>query len=161
WDSDRLSAARSLTDSERRTLRGLFTDQSKELQANDGRDGCGECFDGSAVVGVEDTPGFDVGDGSLDHVPNLVDLSVEFLLPVQKLTASRFLDRRDHVVTDVALIADPVSRVKGGEHVRFTQAIGVMPTAVDGIGNPGQASGKGTGDLNIQAGGLVLTGVQL
>jgi hypothetical protein len=41
---------------------------------------------------VHDPPGLEVGDDLLDDVANLVNLLVEFLLPVQERTVDGFLD---------------------------------------------------------------------
>jgi hypothetical protein len=48
----------------------------------------------STVVGMQDSPGPEVGDDLPDSVSNLVDLPVKFLLPLEKLAACRLLDRR-------------------------------------------------------------------
>ena len=42
-------------------------------------DGLLECFQGSPVGCVEDSPGFDVGDGALDDLADLVDAPVLLL----------------------------------------------------------------------------------
>jgi hypothetical protein len=43
----------------------------------------------------------------------------------------------------------------------FVQAVAVVPAAVNGVGNPGEFPGKGAGDLDVHAGGLVLARAQL
>ena len=110
---------------------------------------------------MHDPPGLEVGDRLLDDVANLVDLLVEFFLPVQKLAMGGFPDGREHVVADVSLIADPVAGIKCQKDPGFTQAIGVVPASVDRVRDPCEPSGKGAGDLHIHACGLVLAGVQL
>jgi hypothetical protein len=47
----------------------------------------------------------------LDHVPDLVDLRIDLLLPVQQLTSRWLLEGRYHPVSDEPLVADPVAMV--------------------------------------------------
>src|SRR6266536_4000804 len=63
------------------------------------------------VVGVHDNPA------------DLVDLRVEFLLPVQQVPVSGLLDGGDHVVADVPLVTHPVPRIHGQEHTGLLQAV--------------------------------------
>ena len=44
-------------------------------------------------------------DDLLDNPSDLVDLGVEFLLPVQQIAMEWFLDGCDHIITGVALVA--------------------------------------------------------
>jgi len=86
-------------------LEGYSEPGSVELEGDDCGDGGGECVEGSAVVGVQDSPGLEVGDGAFDPVADLVDRGVELLLPVEELTAGSFADWCDHFQADVALVA--------------------------------------------------------
>jgi hypothetical protein len=45
---------------------------------------------------VHDAPRLEVRDDPLDPGPDLADLLIEFLLPIEKLTELRFPDRGDH-----------------------------------------------------------------
>ena len=40
---------------------------------------CSECVQGATVVGVEDSPGLDVGDGLLDDLADPTDALIGFL----------------------------------------------------------------------------------
>jgi hypothetical protein len=61
------------------------------VQGDDGADGFLEGFQGPSVVGVQDSPCLEVGDGLLDDVPNFVDLGVEFFLPFEERSVVGFL----------------------------------------------------------------------
>ena len=56
---------------------------------------------------MQDPPGLEVRDDLLDHVADLVDLGVEFFLPVEQCPVGGLSDRGEHAVADVALVADP------------------------------------------------------
>jgi hypothetical protein len=73
---------------------------------------------------------------------------------------SGFFDGGEHVVADIPLVTHPVPGATG-QDAGFFQAVGVMTTAVDRVGDPREASGESAGDLHIHASGLVLAGVQL
>jgi hypothetical protein len=104
---------------------------------------------------VQDSPGLEVGDDLLDYPSNLVNLGVEFLLPVQQVAMWWFLDWRDHIVADVAFVAYPVSGIHTGEHGCLGQAVVVVPAAVDGVGNPCQSPAEGSCDLDVHAGSFM------
>jgi hypothetical protein len=110
---------------------------------------------------VHDSPGFKVGDDLLDQVANLIDLGVEFLLPVQEITVDVLSDGSDHVVADVSFVSDPVARIERQKNTGFTETIRVMSTSIDGIGDPCKRSSQGAGELYFHAGGPVFTGIQL
>src|ERR1017187_8985553 len=110
---------------------------------------------------MHDPPGLEISYRLLDDVANLVDLPVEFLLPVQKLAMGGFPDRRDHVVSDVSFIADPVAGVNRQQDFGFAQAIRVVVVSINRVRNPCQSAAECAGDLNVHACGLVLAGVQL
>ena len=59
-----------------------------------------------AVVGVQDAPGLDMGDGALDRRAEAGDPGIEFLLPVQQFPACRFLIRGEVIGALVAFIRD-------------------------------------------------------
>ena len=61
---------------------------------------------------MHDPPGLEVRDDLFDDVADLVDLLIELLLPIQELAALGLLEGRDHVITDISLIAQPVARVE-------------------------------------------------
>ena len=62
---------------------------------------------------MHDAPRLEICDDLFDDPADLVDLGVELLLSVQESAMSGFLDRCEHVVADVSLVADPVVRVHG------------------------------------------------
>ena len=109
---------------------------------------------------MHDSPGLEVRDDLFDDVTDFVDLLVELFLPVQQVSVSGFSDGGEHVVADIPLVAHPVLGLTG-QDARFIQAVGVMATAGDRVGDPREASGESAGDLHIHASGLVLAGVQL
>ena len=59
------------------------------------------------VIGVENTPGFEMSDRALDWGTQPIHLGIEFLLPVKQFPALRLLKRGDKARTLVALVADP------------------------------------------------------
>src|SRR6266536_1519709 len=125
-DEDRLSPAACPTracdwtadaDAERHDKNEGYSGHSVEMQADYSGDSCFECSDGAPVIGVHDPPGLEVRDYLLDHPADLIDLRVEFLLPVQQLAARGLLEGRDHPVPDEALVAGPVKRVSVQENL--------------------------------------------
>src|SRR4051794_22698960 len=118
-----------------------------------------EGFEGSPVVGVQDSPGLQVGDNLLDNPPDFVDLAVVFLLPRRRLPVRRLLVRCQHAVTDVPVVADPVSRLERDQDTGVIQGNGVVARSVDGIRHPCPGAVQGAGDRNAQTGRLVPTGV--
>jgi hypothetical protein len=91
---------------------------------------------------VEDSPGLDVGDGLFDDVADCVDVGVEGFLPVEEFSMGRFLDRCEHAVSHVSLVADPVGRVEG-----FAYREGVVAGSVERVGDPRQGAVQLAGDL--------------
>ena len=55
------------------------------------------CAERSPVIGVENTPGFEMSDRTLDRRAQPVYLDIEFLLPVKQLPALRLLKRGNEV----------------------------------------------------------------
>src|SRR5947209_20281611 len=78
-----------------------------ELEADDGADGVCEGCEWPAVVGVEDSPGFQVRDRLFDSPADFVDGGVELLFPVEEFAVRWFPDGRDHVEPRVAFAACP------------------------------------------------------
>src|SRR5262249_60661935 len=81
-------------------------------------------------------------------------------LPVRQFTACRFPEGRDHVVSDVSLVSDPVLRVHHQQYPGFFLAVVVVTASVDRIGDPGELAVNRAGDLDVHPGGLVLSRVQ-
>src|SRR5665811_538787 len=76
-----------------------------ELKGDDRGDGLSECLQGSAVVGVENPPGLEIGDAAFDLVANRVDLGVEGLLGFVKFPTGWFAGGCDHSQADVPFVA--------------------------------------------------------
>ena len=94
---------------------------------------------------MQNSPCFDVGDGSLDLVADLVDGFVVGLVVRVKRQAWWFSLGGDHAQSDVSLVADmawwyPVGQVGGGyvEQAAAAQGLGVVRASVLGVGDPGQ-----------------------
>ena len=109
---------------------------------------------------MHDSPGLEVRDDLFDDVADLVDLFVELFFPVQQVTVGGFFDGGEHVVADIPLVAHPVVGLTG-QDAGFIQAVGVMATAGDRVGDPREVSGERARNLNVEARRLVLAGVQL
>lgn len=90
----------------------------------------------------------------------LLTSALNILLPVKQLTVGWLLERRGHLVADIALIADPVLRVECQQRAGFTQAVIIVTGSVDGIGNPGELTVNRARELDVHSGGLVLSGVE-
>jgi len=108
---------------------------------------------------VHDPPGLEVRDDLFDDVADLVDLLVEFFLPIQEFASLGLLEGRDHVVAGISFIAEPVTRVERKEDSGFAEAMIIVAASGDRVGDPCQASGNGAGDLHIHSRGLMLPGV--
>ena len=67
-----------------------------------------ECFERAPIICVQDPLRLEVGDRLLDDIPDLVNLGVELLLPVEEVTIDGLLDWREHAIADVAFVAHPV-----------------------------------------------------
>jgi len=110
---------------------------------------------------VHDPPGLEIGDYLLNDIADLVDLFVEFFLPIQEVAAGGLLDGGDHVVADVSFVTYPVAGIKRAKRPGFTEAVRVMSASVNRVGNPREPSAECARDLRVHAGRLVLAGVQL
>lgn len=108
-----------------------------------------------------DAPGLEVRYGSLDDVADFVDGGVELLFPVEEFAVGGFLDWGDHPASLVSFVACPVGGVEGIEDAGGVEAVDVVMAPGDGIGDPGQGSVRGGGDLDVEAGGLVFAAVQV
>ena len=94
---------------------------------------------------MQDSPGLDVGDGSLDLVADLVDgFVVGPVVRVERQVRGISLGG-DHSQPDVPLVTDmawwcPVWEVSGGyvEQAAAAQGLGVVRASVLGVGDPGQ-----------------------
>jgi hypothetical protein len=142
---------------------GLFRGNSHErveLQPDNCGDCCVERAQRSPVVGVENSPGFQVGDDAFDHSAGLIDGRVERLLPVKEFDALDLLDGRDHAASDIALVAGPGVGRQPAKGPGLVQAVHVMASAGDRIGDPHELTFEGAHDLNVHAGRLVLPRVQ-
>src|SRR5271165_3325186 len=94
-------------------LRSLFKIEFKEIQSYSGPVGRHVCAEWPPVIGVENTPGFEMSDRALDWSTQPIHLGIEFLLPVKQFPALRLLKRGDEARALVALVADPA---EGGRH---------------------------------------------
>ena len=96
-----------------RTVSGGFEAYSWgvcEYESEDCGDGFREGFQWSSVAGVQDSPGLDVRDDSLDRVADLVDCPVTGLVVGMERQVRRFSLRGDHAQPDVALVFDMLRR---------------------------------------------------
>jgi hypothetical protein len=82
-----------------------YSRHSVEVQPDNGRDSGVKGIERAAVVGVRNPPGLEMRNDLLDHVSNLVYLSIEFFLSVQKIPVLRLPDGRDHPLAYVSFVA--------------------------------------------------------
>ena len=68
---------------------------------------------GVPVVGVEDFPGLDVGDGPLDDLADPVDALVGLLRGLAQFAVGWLLMGRDHSLSDIVLVGDPPGLLDG------------------------------------------------
>ena len=90
----------------RRKLGSLFKIQFKEVQSYSRPIGHDVCAERSPVIGMKNTPGFEMSNRALDWGAQLVYLDVEFLLPIKQLPALRLLKRGNEVRALIALVAN-------------------------------------------------------
>src|ERR1700750_112007 len=83
------------------------TIQFKEVQSYSRPIGHDVCAERPPVIGMKNTPGFEMSNRALDRGAQLVYLDVEFLLPIKQLSALRFLKRGNEVRALVTFVADP------------------------------------------------------
>src|SRR5664279_2014819 len=123
-----------------------------------------ECFSGSAVVGMQDSPGLDVGDNAFDGRAESVDDRVIGLAVVAEFGAWRFLGRADDLASLVALVADGVAVADAREGrcaVELPECFGIVGLAGQRRRQVHQLPAKVGDYLDVVPGGLVFPGVQL
>ena len=79
----------------------------KEVQSYSRPIGRGVRTERPPVIGVENTPGFEMSDCALNWGAQPIYLGIEFLLPVKQFPALRLLKRGDEARALIALVADP------------------------------------------------------
>nr|WP_249028149.1 hypothetical protein [Rathayibacter tritici] len=80
----------------------------EKVECDDRGDCLGDGGEGSSVIGVEDAPVLDVGDGSFDVVVDRVHVFIEVVFPFEGVAVGILSDGGEHSQTDVARVADPV-----------------------------------------------------
>ena len=130
-----------------------------ELQSDDG---CG-CFWGgvveSAVIGVEDAPGLELGVGSFDGRADRADLPVVFFVALSVVfLVWEFPDRGDDAgLADESFVPDQTD-VGQLQDVRFAQRGDVVGRSREGVGDPDDVAEEVGQDVEVAPGGLVLAG---
>ena len=114
----------------------------------------------SSVVREENSPRFEVGDGPFDDVSDLVDLLVEFSLPVKEVAIGWFLDGRDHAKADVSFVANEVSWQNVIEDPNLAQCFRIVSLACHGVGDVPPPPVQVGDDLNVESGRVVLARVE-
>jgi hypothetical protein len=79
----------------------------KEVQSYSRPIGRGVRTERPPVIGMENSPGFEVSDRALDWRTQSIYLRIEFLLPVKQFPALRLLKRGDEARALIAFVADP------------------------------------------------------
>lgn len=131
-----------------------------ELECDDCGDGFGECVEGSPVVGVKDSPHFEVGDGAFDLVAEGADIVVELFPPVREELSGTLLEWGDHGQAGVALVTEgPV--LQAVQDPGRADGRRIVSAPEHGVGDPGQVAVQGAGHLELHAGPVVLARVQL
>jgi hypothetical protein len=105
-----LAVAESADADARRDHGSLSKIEFKEVQSYSRPIGRGVRTERPPVIGVENTPGFEMSDRALDRGTQSTHLGIEFLLPVKQFPALRLLKRGDEARALVALVADPAER---------------------------------------------------
>ena len=72
-----------------------------------------------------------------------------------------FSDGGDHAEVEVAFVADPVVGIDPVQDARAAQRRAVVAAALDGFGDPAQLTGQVADHWEVQAGRVVLAGVEL
>lgn len=147
----KLSLARALHEG---YSRGLF----EKVECDDRGDCLGEGGEGASVVGVEDAPVLEVGDGSFDVVADRVHVFTEVVFPFEGVAVGAFSEGGDHSQADVAFVAEPVLRFHALEDAAGAKRCDVVAVSVDGVGDPGETAAEVTGNLDVHACGGVLAG---
>ena len=105
---------------------------------------------------MQDTPGFDVRDDTLDEVADAVDGRVVSFIGVGEFTMSGFLHGGDHSQSDVALVSNMTLTIEGCEETGFLDGLRIMHTTRQGRGDPGEVSCQGAGHLQVHPRRVVL-----
>ena len=139
---------------------GLFI-SSEFVERGDDLDCLWEGFSRPPVVGEQDSPGLEVGDGSFNDVADFVDLFVELFFPVEEGAVGWFLDGGQQLEADVSFVSEQVARLDVVENSGLSESFGIVSLAGHGLGDVQAAAGQVGDDLDVEAGGAVLAGVQL
>ena len=83
----------------------------------------------ATVISVQDTPGLEVRDDTLNEVTDTVDGRVVSFIGVGEFTIGGFLHGGDHPQSDVALVPDMIVSIEGCEESGFLDGLCVMHTA--------------------------------
>ena len=100
---------------------------------------------GAAVIGVQDTPSFDIRDDTFDEVADTVDGRVVSPVGVGEFTMGGFPGGGDHSQSDVAFVSTMTLTVEGCEEAGFFDGLRIMHITRQGWGDPGELSGQGAG----------------
>ena len=128
------------------------------VDEDESRDGlyCGfEGVVGAAVIGVQDTPCFEVRDDTFDEVADAVDGCVVSPVGVGEFAMGGLLRGGDHSQSDVAFVPNMTLTVEGCEEAGFLGGLCIMHTTRQGWGDPGEVSGQGAGHLQVHSCGVV------
>ena len=106
-----------------------------------------------------DSPGLDVGDGSLDDLADPVDALVGLLRRLAQFAVGGLLVRGDHPPSDIALVGDPPGGVDSLEQSGGVQGGYVVHGPRIRIGGPHQAAARQDQDPGAHAGRLVLRSI--
>src|SRR5208283_5219638 len=116
------------------------------------------CAERPPVIGMKNTPGFEMSDRALDRGAQLIHLGVEFLLPVKQLPALRLLKRGDEVRALIALVADPAV---GGRNdicgLRLDESCHVVIMPGNGLGHEEEIAPEVRDGLAVKTGRLMLS----
>ena len=84
---------------------------------------------GATVIGVQDAPGLEVRDDTLNEVADTVDGRVVSFIGASEFTMGGFLHGGDHSQSDVALVPDMIVSIEGCEESGFLDGLCIMHTA--------------------------------
>lgn len=90
---------------------------------------------------MEDAPGFQVRDDLFNDGPERVDGFVAFLLVVLQFTVRGFSFRSDKTETGVSFVCDMLGHGCDIEQSGFSQGLGVVGVAGQGVRDPRQLPG--------------------
>ena len=96
---------------------------------DESRDGlyCGfESVVRAAVIGVQDTPSFEVRDDTFNEIADTIDGRVIPFIGVGEFTMSGFPGRGGHSQTDVALVSNMTLTVEGCEETGFLDGLCIV-----------------------------------